>query len=175
MTTLNIRPTGTSDPATVRSAARLPNGDVKLHTACRAEARCILKHCQEWSNLADKGFITSATVFLVVLHFVPQHTCASKHSLRSWQPKQSINRCWLGSPVTKQNIHRSMIINLEDSDLASEKAREDLFLDNIFSVGQTDKCSPLQCLRCLGAGQVAARCSHTVPPKCLNCSCEQDL
>lgn len=72
LTTLDIKPIGASEPANVRSAVRLPNGDIKLYTATRSEAKCILEQQHEWAELANTDFKTTRPAYPVVLHSVPQ-------------------------------------------------------------------------------------------------------
>lgn len=63
-----------------------------------------------------------------------------------------------------------MVITLSDREIAGKIARGGLFLHSLYLRGQTYQKSPLQCFRCLAEGHVAARCSTTVPPKCMNCN-----
>lgn len=67
-----------------------------------------------------------------------------------------------------------MVIMLSDREIAGKIAQGGLFLDSLYLRGQTYQKSVLQCFRCLGEGHVAAKCSSTVPPKCMNCDGEHE-
>lgn len=173
--TLDIKPNEATDPITVRSAVRLPNGDIKLFTNTRIEAKCILDRRHEWSELANTDFVTSKQVYPVVLHSVPQQdmfedTLVEDLIETNNLPSEAITSYrWLGNPASKQKSHGSMVVNFTDKSLAGKIARGGLFLHSLYLRGQAYKKTPLQCFRCLGAGHVAANCSLTVPPKCVNC------
>lgn len=72
---------------------------------------------------------------------------------------------WMGNPETKQKSCAFMVITLSDKPIAGKVARGGLFLHSLYLRGQACQKSPLQCL---GEGHVAAKCSSTVPPKCVN-------
>lgn len=180
LTTLDIKPVGASEPATVRSAIRLPNGDIKLYTPTRAEAKCILEHRHEWTELANTDFKTTRPGYPVVLHSVPQQdmfddTLIEDLTSHNNLPEGTIlGYRWLGNPASKHKSHGSMVVTLNDKEVAGKIARGGLFLHSMYLRGQTYHRSPLKCFPCLSDGHVAARCSITVPPKCLNCNGEHE-
>lgn len=169
--TLDIKPIGASDPAQVRSAVRLPKGDIKLYTMTRAEAKCILDNRHEWTELADTDFKTTRPAYPVVIHSVPQQDMFEDtliddfHAQNNLADGKILTYRWLGNPETKKKSHGSMVISLSDKDLAGKIARGGLFLHSMYLQGQTYQKTVLQCFRCLGEGHFAARYPPTLPPK----------
>lgn len=97
------------------------------------EAKCILEHRHEWTELANNDFKTTRPANRVVLHLVPQQdmfddTLINDLTTHKNFPEGTILLYrWLGNTVTKRKSHGSMVINLNDKGIAEKIARGSSF------------------------------------------------
>ncbi|MBW0554003.1 hypothetical protein O181_093718 [Austropuccinia psidii MF-1] len=129
----------------VSAVVKFTNVNIKLCTKNKASVQWLLENKHKWTHLADPSFITSSNLYHVIIHSCPSLFDISDESDISELCKQNnidhkevMKVRWLKAPNIEEKDFGSLVISLENSNLAYDiiKGGDLLFKGNLLQVAR---------------------------------------
>ncbi|PLW43569.1 hypothetical protein PCANC_13251 [Puccinia coronata f. sp. avenae] len=132
-----------NEPIRVRAVAQFPNGDVKIYTKDRREAKWLLENKHLWTEKADPVFVTTRVTHPVLLHSCPtSFNIDSKEHVEllckqnDIDPKEIHHIRWLLNPKLSGKTTSTLLVHFLDRRLALDIEREGLCYNSLHLKGQ---------------------------------------
>ncbi|MBW0526189.1 hypothetical protein O181_065904 [Austropuccinia psidii MF-1] len=138
------------------------------------QSRWLLGSRHLWTHLADPSFVTTQALYPILVHSVPTNFDVNAETEivnfceENKIPRENLKKIkWIGNPTEQKKAHGSILMFLEDRDLAERISKGDLAYRMTHLRPIAFSPGPPQCFNCLNIGHISQSCKNEA--LCANC------